>query len=545
MSLEKSEKQISSFCLTAGLGQIKGPPSAPPSPPLSSGQAYGLVCTGWGKESTDVFKNVKVIWEKEKKIIYQLDCQFKEAVYSTEKKLFQYFWEYRFSSKELKSGSYEMKVRGRDEQENLVESEIEKVEINWVKFRVKDQGFEQVEVFFDTQKLICEREDGGWEYESLWPPGKVFHIYARAKDKVGGIWQSSVIECDGTVSVVELVPQLTNPGRIEGKITDKKTGVPLPGAEVEVKETGKKVTADPVGRYKIEGLLSGTYTLIVTYCRYEEARRRVVVKPGEVKEENFALVPIPARIKGKITDRKTGRALRGAEVVVEGDPPIRVSANEEGRYEIDQLSPGSYTLMVSHRGYQKVVRRVEVEAGEVKEENFALVPIPARIKGKITDRKTGRALRGAEVVVERDPPIRALADEEGRYEINQLSPGSYTLMVSHPGYQRVRRRVEVEAGEVKEENFALVPIPARIEGRITDRKTGRPLRGARVVVREVSVKVFANGDGRYEIGQLSPGSYTLMVSYPRYQSVVRRVEVEAGQLKVENFALVPTSSPRR
>ncbi|WP_298717886.1 TonB-dependent receptor [uncultured Chitinophaga sp.] len=53
--------------------------------------------------------------------------------------------------------------------------------------------------------------------------------------------------------------------RIGGSVTDSDTQQPLAGATIIVKETGQAVKSDDKGRYQIDGLCPGTYTLHVSH----------------------------------------------------------------------------------------------------------------------------------------------------------------------------------------------------------------------------------------------------------------------------------------
>jgi len=83
-------------------------------------------------------------------------------------------------------------------------------------------------------------------------------------------------------------------GRIEGKVTDQK-GAAVVGATVRVtdSETNQTFTAttDAQGHYKIEGLTTGTYTVVVSARGFSEGRREVV------KVEEGAVVPVDLRLE--------------------------------------------------------------------------------------------------------------------------------------------------------------------------------------------------------------------------------------------------------
>jgi carboxypeptidase family protein/peptidase M1-like protein len=83
-------------------------------------------------------------------------------------------------------------------------------------------------------------------------------------------------------------------GRIEGKITDPK-GAAIPGATVTVtnQTTNQDFTAvtDGQGRYKVEGLAAGTYSVSVSVKGFKEGRR------NDVKVEDDAAATIDLRLE--------------------------------------------------------------------------------------------------------------------------------------------------------------------------------------------------------------------------------------------------------
>ena len=65
---------------------------------------------------------------------------------------------------------------------------------------------------------------------------------------------------------------------IKGKIKDEVTGETLIGASVMVMETRIGVRTDKFGRYHIEGLEKGHYTLVVKYLGYKKETKEVKIK---------------------------------------------------------------------------------------------------------------------------------------------------------------------------------------------------------------------------------------------------------------------------
>ncbi|HEB84894.1 MAG TPA: hypothetical protein ENI92_07830, partial [Bacteroidetes bacterium] len=77
------------------------------------------------------------------------------------------------------------------------------------------------------------------------------------------------------------------------------------------------------------------------------------------------------------------------------------------------------------------------------------------LTGRITDAETGRPLEGGCVFI-RDTYLGGSADHDGRYILNGIAPGTYSLTVSMLGYETLSGiRVTFSEGEIVERDFAL------------------------------------------------------------------------------------------
>jgi iron complex outermembrane receptor protein len=74
------------------------------------------------------------------------------------------------------------------------------------------------------------------------------------------------------------------------------------------------------------------------------------------------------------------------------------------------------------------------------------------VTGKITDKQTGEALPGATITLS-NSAVNAVSDVNGKYHIDNLKSGSYSLKVSFIGYQAVSKSISLNADAVN--NFAL------------------------------------------------------------------------------------------
>lgn len=72
---------------------------------------------------------------------------------------------------------------------------------------------------------------------------------------------------------------LLGQAQVEGVLTDE-NGQPILGANLILKESRQGAATDADGRYLIEKVKPGTYTLVVTYVGYQEVRQELVVGEG-------------------------------------------------------------------------------------------------------------------------------------------------------------------------------------------------------------------------------------------------------------------------
>jgi TonB-dependent receptor len=68
------------------------------------------------------------------------------------------------------------------------------------------------------------------------------------------------------------------------------------------------------------------------------------------------------------------------------------------------------------------------------------------ISGIVTD-SSGAVLKGAQVTLEM-PVFNTVSDEQGRFYINDVAQGSYTLTITYVGFERFQQDVSVSAGQV-------------------------------------------------------------------------------------------------
>ena len=85
----------------------------------------------------------------------------------------------------------------------------------------------------------------------------------------------------------------------------------------------------------------------------------------------FAQTPASGTIEGRVFNPVSGEYLRNAEVRVQGTGLVAIAEND-GRYRIANVPPGSVTVTVNYAGYQPASATIMVSAGKMTTRDFDL-----------------------------------------------------------------------------------------------------------------------------------------------------------------------------
>jgi hypothetical protein len=85
------------------------------------------------------------------------------------------------------------------------------------------------------------------------------------------------------------------------------------------------------------------------------------------------------------------------------------------------------------------------------------------------------------------------------------------------------------------------PLPAILNGHVTDKNTGNPINRALVIALQKPTKktTKTDGSGFYEIKDLLPGDWLVLCWKRGYQFALKKVTLAAGETKTVNFMLKP------
>jgi hypothetical protein len=121
-----------------------------------------------------------------------------------------------------------------------------------------------------------------------------------------------------------------------------------------------------------------------------------------------------------------------------------------------------------------------------------------------------------------------VTDAAGNYSITGITPGTYNVAVSKPGYSATTKSVTITAGEQNVTDFTLVITRSSISGTVQD-ENGDPVEGATVkLFNSENVEIgtaTTNSTGGFVFEDLNFGSYTVKVTKEGYDEYSEQVNI--------------------
>lgn len=205
----------------------------------------------------------------------------------------------------------------------------------------------------------------------------------------------------------------------------------------------------------------------------------------------FANDPQSGRIAGKITDKKTGEELIGVSVQIEGTS-IGAATDFEGKYIINNVPVGTYTLLVSYISYnKKILKGVEVKAKEVTTYNISLeeatkdlteVVIQAEVKKEsanallIQQKNSVSVSSGVSADLIKKTPDRTTADVVKRISGASVQDGKFAIVrgLTDRYNSAFINGAPMPSTESDRKAFSLDLIPAAVIDNMMIQKTATP-----------------------------------------------------------------------
>lgn len=308
-------------------------------------------------------------------------------------------------------------------------------------------------------------------------------------------------------------------------------------------------TTDKLGDFVIRVKEPIRGDIVVTFSKplYADLTRELHVGDDEFPPYLAEVLTGKLVLIGRVVDALTDKPVADALVTLEARyTDWRQKTDDQGRFTIKGVFPGSGELIVEAKGYgrqRQPVARME-DFGEI------IVSVkPERVIHIKTVDDSGKPIAG--VTVEcydqpRDDFRTAVTSEDGSVTFRGVHFDAAVLGVrlTHEGFVSSEGfDHEIVTPERKlESTHKLVMVRAgRITGMVTDASTGQPLNGARIITgddySDFSPRDWADYQGNYTITGVKPGRTTLTVHGSGYAPALKTVEVTEGGTAKLDFAL--------
>jgi hypothetical protein len=348
--------------------------------------------------------------------------------------------------------------------------------------------------------------------------------------------------------------------RVAGKVVDT-DGRPVANAEVLLRwgnlsgENSRQAKIDDDGSFACYGLPERPLALSASADGFVD-RSIDRVEVGETTIE--VVLTRQGAIKGTVraADGKAPAVFSVSAVPARSSgKPSSAGTGTSGTFEVDRVDPGAYSVLIRVPDYGTArLDKVRVQGG-VTADVGELVLVPGlRLEGQIVRGDDGAPCPGTAVRLDRGAgPVRwskeaghamTTADGTGRFLLDGLEAGRYTLTLDHPGFAPLQRSVDLVASEATKKIELNLGFGGEIQGTVVD-ADGLPSRGVSVFmlrgVRGFDRRmVTTRDDGSYRFGRVAAGTYFLMrgrsSARAGFNSEVRTVDVRDGETATVDFS---------
>lgn len=312
---------------------------------------------------------------------------------------------------------------------------------------------------------------------------------------------------------------------LEGRALDEE-GNPVPEAQISIAPkvpSGdsllrlmlKRPSTDFAGRFRIDGLAPGEYT-VSAWMPGTSRRTQSEVRLGSEAVQIDLIFKRGAEVSGRVLD-EAGNPIPSAYVRVdstEGGKEAGGYSEADGSFRLQAVEEGELSLLASAQGYAASDPQLLRVTGSGV--NGIEVRLAREAAGTITGRVLGlsaEALSSMRIMAANDvgwDSADSVVDEQGRYRLSGLRSGTWKVTAWQPNGLGVDGEVRLEPGSEAVLDLQF-PEGMTFSGRIS--LGGRPLPGAEIMVasQESQAMTRSDSEGRFSLGPLKEGSHALLI----------------------------------
>jgi predicted RNA-binding Zn-ribbon protein involved in translation (DUF1610 family) len=168
--------------------------------------------------------------------------------------------------------------------------------------------------------------------------------------------------------------------------------------------------------------------------------------------------PGKARLTINVLDAQTGTPAPNARISIQGPSVLEGLTNRGGVFEARSLRSGAYTVEATKPGHEPAQAQAEVAEESWEAVQLVLRALSGKIVGRVVERHSLRPVAGARVYLDSARVDRsAPTSDDGRFVLDDVAPGPYTVCVEAEGFAPQPKLAEVAPGQHLSAGFALDP----------------------------------------------------------------------------------------
>lgn len=296
-----------------------------------------------------------------------------------------------------------------------------------------------------------------------------------------------------------------------GELTSASTSEPIENVLVSIQRndggTSATRTTSADGRFSFDKMTKGVYDIQFERSGYAtEMFNDYSVENGQQILLPVELTPLEGEISGNVVDEE-GNSVLNATIYAQATTGelLTTLTDMSGSFELKSLEYDTYTIYANAVGYassESVIVDVSSNNPVIDINQLPISRNKGIVRGQLTDAGTGANIRQASVsMIGSNGAGNAQTDNNGSFEISNLSPGIYHIEVVKEGYESfIIEDFEIVAGQqIQTVDISLTSNKGSIIGKVTD-QNGQPLSS----IISVNAK---SGSLRYTVETNSTGDF--------------------------------------
>lgn len=276
-------------------------------------------------------------------------------------------------------------------------------------------------------------------YLLLGPPGPdtlIASAYGYAVTSAGYTVAAGEPNFPPPIALLPLAPEVLVD--LAGTVVAANTSAPIPGAFIGLEQGHGAVaatTSGPGGAFDVKAYW-GAYTLVAQAGGYRPTAEPLTLH-ANTSGLRVVLAPYVYALRGTVRDGTTGAGVPG--VTIERGTTVLGTSDAQGAFAVG-LANGSYSLNATPPPgsvYGALTFEVRVSGSDLQRD-LILTMEPQPLVGTVVDSTSGLPVSGATLTAYATAPGRSSAaassSATGRFNLS-LTPGSYLLNISAPGYR--------------------------------------------------------------------------------------------------------------